>query len=546
MAGSIGAAAVTAGLAGCGSDATGGGGGPGNGGGSAPADAPRGTGGSDEDGASDKDGASRDSGGRSREDGEVLPSELPLPAAFVAPLPIPPVRRPVDGRIEIAQRVGRARILPGLDTPVFGYDGIFPGPTIETRRDEPVTIVHHNELPVPTVTHLHGGHTPAEHDGWPLDLLLPAATEPMSWLRHGMPGNAVVGTREHVYPMRQRAATLWYHDHRMDFTGPQVWRGLAGFHLVRDAEEDALRLPAGRRELPLMLCDRSFDARGRLLYPSVDPSLRQLPGVERHWLDGVLGDVQLVNGAPWPVVEVDAARYRLRLLNAANARRYRLAWQPGGEFLQVGSDGGLLAAPVGHREIDIVPGERFDVVVDFGGYPVGSEVTMVNRLGEGRMAEVMRFRITSAATGPNPPVPDRLGTVEPLRPPAGAPTRKWRVTRGQNRRTDPHSSWTINDRPFDPSRDDATARLGEVERWLVTSDLHHPLHVHLDPFQVLSRGGRRPLSTDAGWKDTVDLRPGERLELAVRFADYSGRYVFHCHNLEHEDMAMMAVLRTAS
>ncbi|MDQ3990530.1 MAG: multicopper oxidase domain-containing protein, partial [Actinomycetota bacterium] len=177
-------------------------------------------------------------GDGSGQTGELLRSAAPLPPPFTVALPVPPVRRPVDGLVEIVQRVAEVEILPGLRTTVLGYDGIFPGPTIESRRGEPVRVRHRNELPVPTVVHLHGGHTPPEHDGWPTDLLLPA------------------GSHDYDYPMDQRAATLWYHDHRMDFTGPQVYRGLAGFHLVRDDEEDALGLPSGERELPLMICDR--------------------------------------------------------------------------------------------------------------------------------------------------------------------------------------------------------------------------------------------------------------------------------------------------
>lgn len=468
--------------------------------------------------------------------GELLRSAAPLPAPFRVPLPIPPVRRPAGGVLEITQRAGEAQILPGLRTPVLGYDGIFPGPTIETRRGEPVRIRHHNDLPVPTVVHLHGGHTPAEHDGWPTDLLLPVAGA--SWAHHGHGAALRTGSRDYLYPMNQRAATLWYHDHRMDFTGPQVYRGLAGFHLVRDAEEEALGLPAGHRELPLMITDRAFEVDGSFRYPSVDRTLRRVPGVEREWMEGVLGDVILVNGAPWPVAEVDAARYRLRLLNASNARRYELVLQPGGQFVQIGSDGGLLAAPVPHRVLRIAPAERFDVVVDFSAYPVGSEVTLVNRLGRGGTAQVMRFRVVRPARDDST-VPARLSAIEPLRP--GPVVRQWRFTRG---RVGNHAGWTINGRPFDPDRVDARPRLGQVERWRFVTDLHHPVHLHLDPFQVLSRRGRGPGDQDAGWKDTVDVRPAEVVEIAVRFTDYPGRFMMHCHNLEHEDMAMMTAFET--
>ncbi|WP_028922702.1 multicopper oxidase family protein [Pseudonocardia acaciae] len=470
----------------------------------------------------------------------LVRSAVPLPEPFTVPLPVPPVRRPVNGRIDIVQRVAEVEILPGRRTRILGYDGVFPGPTVETRSGEPVTVTHHNRLPVPTATHLHGGHTPHDSDGWPLDLVVPPGWRPTG---HSMPGDLRVGSREYAYPMRQRAATLWYHDHRMDFTGPQVYRGLAGFHLVRDAEEDALPLPRGDRELPLLICDRAFTADGQFSYPSVDPSLRAVPGVEPAWMEGVLGDVILVNGAPWPVAEVDAARYRLRLLNASNARRYRLALEPGGRFTQIGSDGGLLARPMRHVEFDIAPGERFDMVVDFAEYPVGTEVTLVNRLETGPAGLVMRFRVARRARDDSS-VPRQLTEIEQLRPAEGAVRRDWQITRGAvpkpGRGTD--TNWMINGQRFDPARTDAAPALGEVELWRVYSDLHHPVHLHLDPFQVVGRGAHGPGPGDTGWKDTVDLRPAEQVTLAVRFTDYPGRYVMHCHNLEHEDMAMMCVI----
>jgi spore coat protein A len=311
-------------------------------------------------------------------------------------------------------------------------------------------------------------------------------------------------------------------------------------HIVRDDEEDALGLPGGDREIPLLICDRAFEADGSLRYPSLDPTLREVPGVEPAWMEGVLGDAVLVNGAPWPVAEVDAARYRLRILNASNARRYRLALQPGGEFVQIGSDGGLLAAPVRHRVLTVAPAERFDVVVDFSRYSVGSEVTLVNLLGRGTTGQVMRFRVVRPARDDSR-VPQRLSTVEPLDPATATGYREWRFSRG---RVHSHQGWTINGLPFDPSRIDARPRLGDVELWRFSSDLHHPVHVHLDPFQVVSRGGQDPGPFDGGWKDTVDLRPAEDVEVAVQFTRHRGRFMLHCHNLDHEDMAMMAAFAT--
>jgi len=482
--------------------------------------------------------------------GTLLPSETKLPEPFGVPLPVPPVLAPMRSDAdadyyEITQKVGRARILPGLETEVWGYDGIFPGPTIESRSGRKIVVCQRNELPVPVSTHLHGGRTPPESDGYPTDLIMPkeAAND------HTMDGHGSIGKlgsghhhKDYVYPLEQRAATLWYHDHRMDFTGPQVWRGLAGFHIIRDDEEDVLPLPHAERDIPLMICDRSFGKDGSFLYPSLDPTLQTEPGVEDDYMDGVLGDTILVNGAPWPYLEVSATRYRFRILNASNARRYELALEPGNEapFVQVGSDGGLLGAPVMHRTIRIAQAERFDVVIDFSKYDAGDEVTLKNRMGEGKTSDIMRFRITRKESDDSA-VPRKLSDMtefDGLTESSSGLTRELRFTRvADNGRT----MWGINGEPFDPGRMAARPELGATEVWhLKAAPAAHPIHLHLVHFKVLSRNGREPLATDAGWKDTVDLTSGEEARVLVRFDGYRGRYVFHCHNLEHEDMMMMA------
>jgi FtsP/CotA-like multicopper oxidase with cupredoxin domain len=484
--------------------------------------------------------------------GRLLRSQAPLPPPYGVPLPVPAVPAPVrvsgtTDTYEITQRTARLRILPGLETPAWTYAGSFPGPTLVSRSGRRTVVRHSNTLPHPTVVHLHGGHTPYGSDGYPTALILPAGTTssgPMEGMP-GMPGasaaqDTVTGERTYTYPMEQRAATLWYHDHRMGFTGPNVWHGLAGFHLVHDDEEEALPLPRGDRDLPLMIADRSFAADGSFRYPALDPAQRT-PGVQPSWSDGVLGDVVLVNGAPWPVLETRRLRYRLRLLNASNARRYRLALDPpppgGGGLVQIGGDGGLLEHPVAHDDLDIAPAERFDVVVDFARYRPGTQVRLVNRLGDGGTARVMRFDVSPASRPPSDDsrVPARLTSIPAPRPEQAVATRTFHFQRRAG-----GMGWTINGRPYEPGSALATVRLGTSEVWRFVSDFHHPVHLHLNHFQVTARNGRSPGAYDAGWKDTVDLRPAESVEIVTRFTDYPGRFMIHCHNLEHEDMAMMA------
>ncbi|CAM3833205.1 multicopper oxidase family protein [Kibdelosporangium persicum] len=439
----------------------------------------------------------------------LLRSKRPLPQRFTVPLPIPQAAKPtrVDGTTEyytLVQRTADVEILPGVRTRIWGYDGTFPGPTFHLRHGRQAVVELRNELDAPTSMHLHGGVTPPESDGYPTDLVKPAAT------------------KEYTYPMRQRAATLWYHDHRMDYTAPQVWRGLAGLCLVSDAEEENLGLPTGRYDVPLLLTDRAFDEDGSFLYPA----LHHGPGVEKEYANGVLGDVMLVNGVPWPVHEVEQTRYRFRIVNGSNARRYDLALEPGGDLIQIGSDAGLLDRPRKHRKLTVSPGERFDVLVDFAGYPVGTEITL---------GSLVRFKVVRP--GPeSPPLPEKLAGLERLGDPVATRTFDFRTT------MEHHGArmWTINGEMFDPAKSLATPQLGTVERWRLSSDFHHPVHLHLAHFQVVSRGGKGPAAQDVGWKDTVDVRPYEVVEVLARFDGYRGRYMMHCHNLEHEDMAMMA------
>ncbi|MGF1471190.1 MAG: multicopper oxidase family protein [Rubrobacteraceae bacterium] len=465
---------------------------------------------------------------------------------FSASLPVPPVLEPSRSDAstdyyETAQKAARQEILPGLQTTIWGYDGIFPGPTIEARSGRKVVVRQRNELPVPVVTHLHGGKTPPESDGYPTDLILPEGyrSGPSGHKGHGPAEKHAHLFKDYHYPNEQRGATLWYHDHRMDFTGPQVYRGLAGFYLLRDEIEDELPLPTGDKEVPLMICDRTFEQDGSFYYPSVDPSLQGEHGTLANAINGMFGDTVLVNGIPWPFMEVSNTRYRFRILNASNARVYDLALDPpppgGKPFVQIGSDGGLLERPLAHDRILTSPAERYDVVIDFSRYPVGTEVTLENLEGEGRLRDVMRFVVTRREKDESS-VPDRLAPELDFPDPEQAEvTRRFQFIAG--------GAWggmsTINGKIFDSDRIDADPRLNSTEVWEISADPQHPVHLHLVHFKVLSRNGEPPEPYEAGWKDTVFTRGGT-VRVAARFEGYRGKYVFHCHNLEHEDMMMMA------
>ncbi len=479
----------------------------------------------------------------------VITSQLALPPPFQVALPIPAqlvARRksPDTDYYDIVQSMSQQEIIPGYRTTIWGYNGTFPGPTIVSTRGRQTVVNHTNKLPVPTVVHLHGGRAAPDQDGYATDYLLPAGmnTPPTVHSKPGMKSMTDLDakvtkvSRDYTYPMQQRAATLWYHDHRMDFTGPSIFKGLAGFHIVHDEEELGLPLPMGDRDIPLMICDRAFGSNGEFLYPSLDPTLQSMPGVTENAKTGVMGDVILVNGAPWPVLNVGTGRYRFRILNASNARTYQLALKPGGAgtvpFTQVGTDGGLLAAPINQPNIVIAPAQRFDVIVDFGTFSVGDEITMLDQADPGNVASVMRFKVDHTITDTTS-IPATLSEFRPIDVKSIAKRRTMNFRRSE-------SGWMINGHLFDPHTSEATVKNGTTELWTIHADFEHPVHLHLANMQVVSRNGGPPGPFDAGWKDTVFFRDNDTIELAAQFNGYAGRYMFHCHNLEHEDMAMMA------
>jgi spore coat protein A, manganese oxidase len=470
----------------------------------------------------------------------LLESKIQLPPKFKVELPRIPTLSPIErtdteDRYELSAKVSTSEILSGYRTPIWGFGGSFPGPTIEAQRGRRVTVNLTNDLPVPIVKHLHGGRTPASSDGYPTDLLLPRGGWSVAH-SHDPVAQISKGSRTYVYPNEQRAATLWYHDHRMDFTGPQIWRGLAGFYIVRDETEAGLGLPSKDKEVALMICDRSFGADGSFLYPAIEPELIDQPGVTHPYMGGVLGDVMLTNGVPWPRMEVSNTRYRLRILNACNARRITLAID-GKEkgvrqIIQIGSDGGLLGQPVVHSCLPIAPAERFDVILDFSGCRIGERVVLRNLDGDGPTSDVMCFDVVRSEVD-HSEIPRQLCEFEHLDPRAIAATRQFDFSYGGMEK-----GWMINGMPFDPARADASPRLNDTELWHLHSDRSHPLHFHLAQFQVIAHAGK-PRSWDAGWKDTISMHAGQVASILIRFSGYKGRYVFHCHNLEHEDMAMM-------
>lgn len=491
---------------------------------------------------------------------DLAPLDLERLEQFVDPLPIPTVvlasgKRPDPEhpgaslpfyRIPMSQIVQKIhRDVP--PTRCWGFHGSSPGPTIESRSGKGFLVEWANNLPrehflpidhnvhgaekekpaVRVVTHMHGAKAPEKSDGYPED-----------WY---VPGRSAI----YHYPNHQESAHLWYHDHALGITRLNVYAGLFGSMFVRDAFEDGLGLPKGKHEVTLTLYDRQLDSEGQLSYP-VSPDL------ESPWVPEVFGDAILVNGKLFPYLDVEPRRYRFRVLNAANGRFLRLALSSGQEFHQIGSDLGFLPTPVELKSVLIAPGERCDLIVDFSRH-AGEKIVMTSD-----SLVVMQFRVSNSAVGGDTSVlPTKLRPLARISESEAVKTRILTLGEKDDRAANPlmmllnnaHWSMPITERPA----------LDSVEIWnlLNFTDDSHPIHLHMVRFQVLDRrpfepedyykGGKivytgaavPPAANEMGWKDTVQAHPGMITRIIVKFEGYPGRYVWHCHILEHEDNEMM-------
>ncbi|MGA5897245.1 O-aminophenol oxidase PhsA [Streptomyces venetus] len=587
--------------------------------------------------------------------GETGQPQAPAPAdltPYVAPLPVPPVLRPASGDVlretEIALRPTWVRLHPQLPpTLMWGYDGQVPGPTIEVRRGQRVRIAWTNRipedseypvtsvevqlrrdgrpqastepgregvepnkdvaaLPAWSVTHLHGAQTGGGNDGW--------ADNAVAF------GDAQLSE----YPNDHQAVQWWYHDHATNITRWNVMAGLYGTYLVRDDEEDALGLPGGEREIPLLLADRNLDTdedgrlNGRLLHKTVIVQDKN-PETGKPVSIPFTGPYTTVNGRIWPYAGIDAAWYRFRLVNASNARIYDLVLVDEennpvpGVLHQIGSDGGLLPRPVpvdfGETlpVLTAAPAERFDLLADFRGFE-GRTLRLVNKgrnqppgvpdpAGDVPYPAVMEFRVGETCEPDTFELPTVLSgsfrrlthdighghRLVVLTPPAtkgaGGHPEIWEMaevelpgdiqvpTDGVIQVTGPDGrtrTYRRTARTFNDALGYTVAE-GSHEQWsfLNLAPIVHPMHIHLADFQLLGRdaydvsgfdpavgGTRTPIRHDAGtsvplapnergWKDVFRVPGNQMLRVMGKFDGAHGRFMYHCHLLEHEDMGMM-------
>ena len=487
---------------------------------------------------------------------EMDPNTL---AKFVDPLPIPGRVNPSGYRpspsdakaklpyYRIAMRHHELKIHRDLKpTRMWTYGGSVPGPMFDTRSREGLLVEWANELPtqhflpidhkihgaeadkppVRVVVHMHGAKARPESDGYPED-----------WI---VPGESVL----YHYPNQQDAAMLWYHDHALGITRLNVYAGLVGTFFVRDQVEDALNLPKGKFEIPLVILDRLFTKDGQLLYPvSTDPG--------SPWVSEVYGNAILVNGKLFPYLNVEPCKYRLRVLNASNGRFCHLSFSNNARFHQIGTDQGLLSAPVPLNSVVVAPGERVDLVIDFSQEPGGTIILKSDAF------TLMQFRISQGKVSDESDLPKSLRPVQRIPESQAVKTRLLTLDEYDSSAGEPvlmllnasHWGMPITEKPILNST--------EIWRLMNPSDDSHPIHLHLVRFQILDRRRYEPWlyqskreirylgpaippeASEAGWKDTVRADSRTITRIIVPFEGFVGRYVWHCHILEHEDNEMM-------
>jgi len=449
-----------------------------------------------------------------------------------------------DGLTLIAQPAPANIGLGTVDA--WTLNGTLPSPTIRMRQGDTARIELVNGLPEETILHWHGLAVPYEADGHPRWQIAPGETY------------------SYEFRILNRAGTYWYHPHTHMRTAAQTYMGMGGFVIVQDDDEDAYELPGDDLEIPLIVQDKRLGDSATLAYGL---------GMGPDMMLGFLGDTAFGNGVANPTVDVRRARYRLRILNGSNARILDLGLSTGDPMILIGSDGGLLGAPTPVERVMLGPAERADVLVDFSAHRPGERIMLRSlafqipgmmmgmgmggrggRMGrgggmgrgrgmmgggglpQGTEMDLLELVVQEGPAEVAPPLPGRFADV---------PSRG-EVTAATPRKTFRFNSMmmshTINGLTFDMARVDARVRRNETEVWTFVneSELPHPVHVHAGQFRVLSRtGGRgRLMPWETGLKDTVLTRPGEAVDVAVRFV-YPGTFLLHCHNLEHEDMGMM-------
>ncbi|MDT3740234.1 MAG: multicopper oxidase domain-containing protein [Candidatus Kapabacteria bacterium] len=413
-------------------------------------------------------------------------------------------------------------LVSGVNSNIISLGGGFPGPTIKVKKGDLFNVSFHNMLSENTNIHWHGIYAPDNMDGHPSNFL--------------KPNQAFT----YEYQIIQRAGTYFYHSHNHMTTAKQVYNGMYGFLIIVDDEEKLLNLPSAEFEMLMAIQDIRLGTNDKLIY-----SPNALDKME-----GWLGNQVLVNGIMNTVKKVSKDSYRLRLVNASNARIYKLAFDDMRTFNIIGTDGGLLEKPVEVTSVLFAPAERLDIIVDFKGDSIGNSVKFISEsydppvghMGkptypQGINLDIIRFDIEDE-TKSSFTLPEKLSVIEKISEINSVKTRKFELQMQMM-----NMKHTINNKLYDMERIDETINFGDIEIWdFVNKDLDmmHPIHIHGLQFQILSRSSSTELpEQEKGWKDTFLINGGETVKVIAKFNGYKGKYLLHCHNLEHEDDGMM-------
>lgn len=448
-------------------------------------------------------------------------NDNPRPLATGTPLRIPAIW---DGKSLFMPAESNVEIWPGIRSKVITM-GAYPGWTVVLEKGKKLNATFHNMLQEEFPIHWHGLSVPEKMDGHPADALKP---------------NQMFN---YYFPVLNRAGTYFYHSHAYLKTGEHVFRGMYAAFIVHDDEERALGLPSGEFDVPVIIQDIRVDVNKQL-----DFAPDHMDGME-----GYMGNIMLTNGTPDATLNVKRGSYRFRLLNASNARLYKIHLGADLPFTIISSDGGLLEHATTVTELWLGPAERYDILVDFSSFAPGTSFALRSaeypappgHMGgaqplypQGRPFDILTFTVTEASA-PVYTVPATLSTIERYKEADAVRIRTFELAMQMSL----GMKHTINGKLFDMQRIDEEIPFNELEIWEFWNNdesMTHPIHIHGTQVQLLSRNGNKDLPAhETGWKDTFLVKPNERLRILIKFSDYEGMYMLHCHNLEHEDDGMM-------
>lgn len=399
--------------------------------------------------------------------------------------------------------------LPSGTSKTMGFNGNFLGPTIRVSNGELVKFKIKNNLKENSTVHWHGLHVPAEFDGGPRQIIYSGKT----W--------------NPEFRIDQSAATLWYHPHLMGKTAEHLYNGLAGMFYIEDDYSKKLDIPKnyGINDIPIVLQDRRLSKSGEFIYNPEPHDLSQ----------GYIGNIMLINGVVEPEITISKGTYRFRILNGSNSSIYTVSFSDNRKFTVIASDGGFLPKTVKENTLIMSPGERFEILVDFNSK---QEVFLITDIYRGDSFKSLSIKTTDK----NGQFFDHplILRYKPITFNSNTDIKRTFIME-----TKSMNNFTINGKRMNINRIDFSLKKNSTEIWTIKNIVRgmmyspHSFHVHDVQFSILSINGEKPRPLYSGPKDTILLMPGEEIKIALRFEDYTGTYMYHCHFLEHEDNGMM-------